>query len=377
MPMDLMTALDELGKISKAPTPVVSVYLDTRWADEHQRDRVRVFLKNELARARRAASNRAADSDLDWIESQGTALVGQATLPKAVGVALFACEGLGLREMLSVRVPFEDAFVVADTPLLRPLAVLAEAAPAALLVFVDAERARLWTIIAAGVGAEVVLEAETEGHPRAAGGPEMAQTGYDRRRGAAREHHFDLVAKRVAALADSEGIERIIVAGEPRNIALLRKALPPLVAERIVGEIAGSRHESRDAFVRRAAELLPRAEGQREAEEVEAVLVTAAKGGKAAAGVEATLEAVNRKAVHRLYLLREFCEPGGVCMACGDLRRGSHELCRLCGKLTRPVDLAEAMAHRVIAPGGTVAAVSAHAALGAAGGVAARRRYPL
>jgi len=377
MPMDLMTALAELGKIGNAPTPVVSVYLDTRWADEHHRDRVRVFLKNELARARRASSNRAADSDLDWIESQGAALVGQATLPEALGVALFACEGLGLRETLSVRVPFVDTFVVADTPLLRPLAALAEAAPAALLVFVDAERARLWKIMAAGVGAEIVLEAETEGHPRVAGAPQMAQTGYDRRRAAAREHHFDLVAKRVAALAESERIERIIVAGEPRSVALLRKALPSPVDERIVGEIAGSRHEPRDAFVRRAAELLPRAEGQREAEEVDAVLVTAAKGGKAAAGVEATLEAVNRDAVHRLYLLREFCESGAVCVACGDLRGGSHDRCRLCGRVTRPVDLAETMAHRVIAAGGTVAAVSVHAALKGVGSVAARLRYPL
>ena len=377
MSMDLMTRLSELGKISKGPTPVVSVYLDTRWADEHRRDRVRVFLKNELARARRASNNRAADSDLDWIESQGAALVGQATLSEAVGVVLFACEGLGLREILSVRVPFRDAFVVADTPLLRPLAVLAEAMPAALLIFVDAERARLWTITAAGVGAEVVLEAETEGHPRVAGGPEMTPAGYDRRREAAREHHFDLVAKRVAALVDSEGIKRLIVAGEPRNVALLRKALPPSVAEHIVGEIAGSRHEPRDVVVRRAAELLPRAEGQREGKEVDAVLVTAAKGGKAAAGVDATLEAIKRGAVHRLYLLGEFCESGGVCVACGDLGKGSYERCRLCGKLTRPVDLAEAMAHRVIAAGGTVAAVSAHAALGGVGGVAARLRFPL
>jgi hypothetical protein len=68
MLMDLMTKLGELGKISKAPTPLVSVYLNPRWADEHQRDRVRDFLKNELAWAGRASSNRAADSDLDWIE---------------------------------------------------------------------------------------------------------------------------------------------------------------------------------------------------------------------------------------------------------------------------------------------------------------------
>ena len=110
---------------------------------------------------------------------------------------------------------------------------------------------------------------------------------------------------------------------------------------------------------------------------MDAVLVTAAKGGKAAAGVDATLEALNRGAGHRLYLLREFCESGGVCVACGDLGRGSRELCRLCGKLTRPVDLAEAMVHRVISAGGTVAAVPAHIALSGAGGVAARLRFPL
>ena len=377
MAMDLKTTLGKLGKISKAPTPVVSVYLDTRWADEHHRDRVRVFLKNELTRARRASSNRAADGDLDWIETQGAALVGQAALPEAVGVALFACEGLGLREMVPVRVPFEDAFVVADTPLLKPLAVVAEATPAALIVFVDAERARLWTITAAGVSDEIVLEAETEGHPRLTGGPQMAQTGFDRHRDNARERHVDIVAERVSALVDSEAIKRIIVAGEPRNVALLRKALPPVVAERVVGEISGNRHESRDAFVRRAAELLPRAEGQQEAEELDAVLVTAAKRGNAAAGVDATLEAVNRGAVHRLYLLREFREPGIVCVACHDLSRGNHERCRLCGESTRAVDLAEAVAQRVIAAGGTVAAVSAHGALGEAGGVAARLRYPL
>ena len=39
MSINLMTRLGELGKISKGLTPVVSVYLDTRWADEHQRDR--------------------------------------------------------------------------------------------------------------------------------------------------------------------------------------------------------------------------------------------------------------------------------------------------------------------------------------------------
>jgi hypothetical protein len=148
-------------------------------------------------------------------------------------------------------------------------------------------------------------------------------------------------------LVDSERIERLVVAGE-RNVALLRNALPPSMAEHIVGEIAGSRDGAGHVLVRRATEVLSRAEGQRHAEEVVTVLVTAAKGGKAAAGVDATLDAVTRGAVHRLYLLRDFRESGRVCVSCGDLGRGSHELCQLCGKPTRQVDLAEAMVHRVI-----------------------------
>jgi len=38
--MDLRARVTELGKIERAPAPVVTVYLNTRWADEHQRDRV-------------------------------------------------------------------------------------------------------------------------------------------------------------------------------------------------------------------------------------------------------------------------------------------------------------------------------------------------
>jgi hypothetical protein len=63
--MDLTARLNELARISRAPSPVVSVHLNTRWADEHHRDRVRLFLKNELRRARRATAGGAAAADLD------------------------------------------------------------------------------------------------------------------------------------------------------------------------------------------------------------------------------------------------------------------------------------------------------------------------
>ncbi len=375
--MDVSARLTELARITKAPTPVVSVYLDTRWADEHQRDRVRVFLKNELANARRARSGRAADADLDWIEKQGLALVSQAIRPEAEGVALFACEALGLRDLLAVRVPFEDAFVVADAPHLRPLASLIEHAPATLVVFVDAESARLVPLATAGLAEEVTLESEVPGHHRRGGWAQMAQSRYQRHIQDHRARHFEAVAESLAALVESHDVRRIVLAGEPRNVAVFRRGLPPRLAERIIGIVAGARHETADAIAGRAAELLAHLEGQREVEELDAVLTAAAKGGKATSGLDGTLEAVNRGAVHRLYILKGFTEAGRFCSGCDVLERGFSWACRLCGKETSPVELGEAMTDRVVGAGGTVQTVEIHQALARAGGVAAQLRYPL
>ena len=107
---------------------------------------------------------RAAQADLDWIEAQGEALLDQTSLPDAGGVALFACEALGLREMLPSRIPFENTFTVGETPLLRPLTELAASAPTTLVVFIDTESARLVTLTAAGPGEEVALRSDVPGH---------------------------------------------------------------------------------------------------------------------------------------------------------------------------------------------------------------------
>ena len=374
--VDLKDRLAELARIGPASAPVVSVYLDTRWADEHQRDRVRIFLKNELAKARRAAHPRAAVADLDWIETQGEALLSQATMSDAAGVALFACGALDLREMLRSRAPFGNTFAVSEAPLLRPLAEVCEITPSTLVVFVDAETARLMTLTTAGAGEEVSLEAELPDR-RGGGWAQLAQAQYQQIVQAHRARHYEAVAASVREVVERQGIRRIVLAGEPRNVAAFRKELPAGIAAHVVGIVAGARHETTDVLVARAAEYVPHVEGQREAEEVDRVLTAAAKRGKASAGLEATVEAVNRGAVHRLYLLKGWSTAGRACSGCGALRPGRTGKCPACGSEATPVELGEAMAERVVASGGTVETIAAHQPLAAAGGIAAELRYPL
>lgn len=90
----------------------------------------------------------------------------------------------------------------------------------------------------------------------------------------------------------------------------------------------------------------------------------------------ATVDAVCRRAVHRLFLLAAFSSPGGACEGCDALQEVAG-VCRLCGGPVRSVELGEAMVERVVEVGGTVTRLTAHAGLAAVGGVAARLQYPL
>ncbi|MBI1737389.1 MAG: host attachment protein [Candidatus Rokubacteria bacterium] len=371
--IDIRSRLAALAKWPTHGSPVVSVYLNTRWADEHQRERVRIFLKNELRRARDAG--RAGAEDLDWIESQGRALIEQSAWPDAHGVALFASRAAGLAEVLPVRVPFDDAFVVNDVPYLPPLAMVVDETPGALVVFVDGTSARLIPLTSAGAGEELALEAPVEGRHRNGGWAALAQGRYQRHIEEHREQHFAAVAAAITEWSDRQGAERIVVAGEPRMIAMLREHLSDRVLRKVVGTVSAARYESARVIVRRAEELLAHVDQSREGEAVDSVLTEAAKGGQAVDGLDGTLEAVNRGSVRHLYVLREFRDFGRVCQTCAALQRGLAGGCAYCGHETKPVPLDEAIIDRVIAAGGAVTRIERHAQLAQRGGIVALLRY--
>jgi peptide subunit release factor 1 (eRF1) len=369
--VDVQARLAELANLPPAPRPVVSVYLNTRWTDEEQRERVRIFLKNHLREARGSAAPRADDDDLDWLEAQGQRLVAGDEFPEANGVAIFA-GGDGLREILPVRIAFEDAFVVDSGPYLRPLAGAAEEMAPALVVFIDGTRARLLSLTPDGPGQEVELEASVEGRHRVGG---WAQARYHRHIEEHRGQHYEAVATAVTALADRDGVRRIVLSGEPRAVASFRSHLPTPLARRIVGVVSGAGYEAMATIAERAAERLAQIDEQEDAEAVDRLLDAAATGGRAVAGVESTVEAVNRSAVQQLYLVPEFEHAGAVCDGCAALQSSLTRTCRFCAAVTRPTELGEAMVGRVLTSGGAVAVVDRHAGLAAREGVGAILRY--
>lgn len=375
--MTLAEQIIRLSKLKESTGPVVSVYLNTRWTDEHQRERTRLFLKGELHRAREASLAEGLADAFDWIETEGEALISQASHADAHGVALFACPALGLREVISVRAPLENAVVVADRPFLRPLAAALGERPPTLVVFIDAESARLIPVLDAGPGEEIRLDSEVPGHHRRGGWAQLALAHYQRHIEERRGRHLEAVSEALGRLVEEHGLERIVIAGSPDSASAFRRALPSTVTARVAGVVSGRRHEPASELVARAGELIRRVAAQEVETAVDGLLTEAAKGGQAAASLEGVLEAVQRGAVDRLYLLRDLREPGRACTACAALQPGDAATCRLCRQATAAVELGEAIVTRTIAAGGAVTMVDAHAALGAVGGVAARLRFAL
>ena len=371
--VDFRQRLRELARFESSGSPVVSVYLNTEWVDEHQRERVRIFVKNALAEAR---GRRWADrDDLDWIERQSGTLIERAVFEDAHGAVLFACGSASLRELLPLRVPFDDTFVVDARPYVRPLAGIVDDTPPALIVFADGVSARLIALDASGVTGETVLEAEVPGRHESGGWADLAQSRYERHILEHREQHFAAVAAAIGAWTERYGAHHIVLAAEPRSAAALRKHLPDSVAARIAGVVAGARHESSPVIADRAAGVLARVAQQADERRVDEALADGAEGSTAVAGVAATVGAVNRNAVRHLYVLTTFREPGAVCQDCGALQRGVHFTCPFCGRGTRTTELGEALVERVLASGGEVTTLESHRPLAGHGGVVARLRY--
>jgi hypothetical protein len=374
--IDLPARLQALARATAGSAPVVSVYLDTRWSDEHQRDRVRIFLKNEIRQAA-AMSAGQLEADLAWIAAEGERLVAHEVHPEIAGVAMFAGGPGRLREMLPVAVAFTDIFTVASLPRLRPLVTALGEAPRAVVLFVDSESARLVSLTEQGPGDEITLEAaDALGQHRRGGWLLLLQSRYQRHIHVHRARHFDAVAAVLTDVVDHHGLGAIVLAGEPRNVSVFRTHVPARLSARIAGEVAAARYEPSSTLAERALAVIRLGRAGTLAAAVDTVLAEAEGGGRATAGVEATIEAANRGAVDRLYLLQGYAEDGRACVACRALQRAGGAACRWCAGATGAIEVGEGLVQRVLAASGDVASLQTHAGLARAGGVAALLRYP-
>jgi len=376
--MEITKELRELARFAAGALPVVSVYLNTQWRDQHQWERVATFLTGHVRQARALpldseAARQSLERDLERLEAWGAERLRGTADINTPGVAFFACHAADLWVEFPSPVPFEDEFTIADRPMLRQLARLDEDYTNALLVMVDSRAARVYEVVLGGLLPEREFANEFPGRHKQGG---WAQARYQRHVKEHMERHHKEVAAYVAAYMETHPHTQLIVSGQNDIVAHFRGWLPPSVQGLIIDTLTLDMRDDRQRILAAAQETLQRHEREEEQATVQLVVQRAGHGGLAVLGQQETLAAVNTGRVHKLVMHKDFHSDGWRCLDCGHLGEGpTPPECTVCGGQVTATELGEGMLQAVLQTDGFVEMVDPDTRLTGYEGVGALLRY--
>jgi peptide subunit release factor 1 (eRF1) len=381
-----MNALDgtlsELARVKNGSEPIVSLYLDVRWNDEQQRERVRLFVQERvrqiLARYPPGSPGREGLArTLAAVQEYVAGLTQQAYETERSGLALFACDSIGLWRPIFFGMPLSNALETDAVPHLTQLARLVEEFAPAIVVVPSQEGADLYQVRLGDLETEANLRGFVPRSDKDIFNPGTAGvSGRHYEREKKNERHTDsfvqknrrAAAAEVTALFDQRPGCKLVLVGTAETLAAFERELPERAREHVVARVPRPREwESGDGIrrdgVKAIADAVVAHEAEDERRRIDALVGQALRGGVAVLGPEDVVLALNEGRVHTLVVEQDFERAGWRCDNCGALgaRAEGAEACPYCAGDLRVVHrLGEALVARALAEGGRVEVV-AHA----------------
>jgi peptide subunit release factor 1 (eRF1) len=327
-------------------------------------------LRAELPAGERERFERAA--------AQAERYLAQELPPGQPGVAVFASGHPDFFHAVPLPERPVDSVAWGERAELEPLqAVLDEFERVAVLLF-DAERARLFTIHLGRIEEHAALVDEVPGKQATGDWFALAQTRYARHREDHLLRHARRAIRALTGLLRRHAFDRLLLAGPPEPLALLRQHLPRPLRARLAGELRLELFASDAEVLATALEAAEEVERQAEAELVRELL-EAATSSYAAVGLDETLAALSEGRVHLLLVAEALERPGAECPGCWRLwAETESEACPACGTEVQALPaLAERAVERALEQAARVELVRGPAAamLLAHGGMGAWTRY--
>lgn len=353
--------LKKLARIEEGPYPFCSLYLNTKWEDEQQRERIRLFTKNQLKKGtdqlkEREDLLRYYLEDQKRIEKYVEGLIRQNIEEGINGVAIFSCSGAQTFLTYPSIIPYENEFILGNLPTLKPLVRLISQYQNTLAVMVDTESARLLEISLEGLGPELSIESYVPGRHDQGG---WAQRRYQRHIKDHMDKHHKEVADQLTNLFDSGNWRRIVLIGQDRILSNFKHFLPERIKNHIADILSAEFTEDRSKLLKKIFDRLFLKEKEEISQQIRELKERTPHGGLATFGLSPTLEALNQGKVQTLFLLDSFTLKGGKCMSCGILTplmggNGSPSPCPLCKGKIKTVPLEEEMIRLVLRQDGEV-----------------------
>lgn len=294
--------LQRLVDFEPTTFPVISLYLNAQ-PDEHGRDRFEGFLRRELdSKARTFAAGSLEAESFKRDAARIREYIEKELKASANGVAIFACWGAGeFFEALQLNAPVhEHRLYVYNQPHLYHLARLDDEYPRYAALISDANSARIFVF---GLGEKLSDEKKVKGKKVQrvkVGG--WSQARYQRRVENAHKDHAREAIDALDRIVTEEGIQHVVLAGDPAIVPLLREELPKQLADKLVDTLRLDAKASESEVLSATLEAIREKDAENDAESVGKLFEQFRAGGLAVVGPQDTLEALANGQVDELLI---------------------------------------------------------------------------
>jgi peptide chain release factor subunit 1 len=292
----------------------------------------------------------------------------------ARSLAMFCSGRDGLFEVIRISRPLEGRVVIERTPFIEPL-VLSVQARRWCVTLVNRRDGRIFTGPPDQLHERERIEESIHGQHDQGG---WSQANYQRSVDQDVESHLRHVAEVLHRAWYRSRFDRLAIGGPqelvPRFEAALHEDLRTRLVERRVEVDIGA---ATDDQIRGAVKaLVDDEERKRERSALDRLSAGLATGGRAAAGLEATLDALNERRVEKLLLENGIDRRGGRCPGCGLLTVETHGACPADGSELEEVEhLREAAIEAALVQDAEVIVIRRYPDLGPYRGMAALLRF--
>jgi peptide chain release factor subunit 1 len=251
-------------------------------------------------------------------------------LPSTQGLAIFACEGIGLFEAIPLPVVHRSRLGVDRSPLVRELASVEDEFGRLLTVVLDRTGARFFEVTAYEARELPSLRADSTRGSRFHGdqsGPGWGEHTYNNRIREEKQRHYEAIARELFAIDRRQPARGIVIAGTGADAGAVEPFLHSYLVERVIGTTRLTLKEATPPLVH-AATLAVRQDWERHEErEVVHEMRESVGSGWAVNGIDRTLGTLARGQVRTLLVHADASEPGFRCGNSGRLARTERE-CR-------------------------------------------------
>jgi len=287
-------------------------------------------------------------------------------------IAVFACGPADLLETVRLAHPVEPRVVVDGSPYVEPL-VRAGTGECWCVLLCNRRAARVFLGTPEALEETDRVEDDVHSHHQQGG---WSQARYQRSVEEEVRDHLDHVAQVVFDVFKRRGLDHLLIGAPEETLGDLERRLHPYLRERLAGRVhLDIEHSSLEEVRAETAKAVREIERRREREALDRFRQGVGAGGRAAAGIDDVLAALNEARVGTLLLGASFTSSGYVDPATGLLAGPDRSGPVAGGALEAVDDIVERAIEKALESSTDVLVVRHHDDLALHGGIGALLRY--